>query len=42
MKIVNYNNLPKPKEVMNEVNSKGYLVCNDVIDSDVYFELQKY
>lgn len=42
MKIVNYNNLPKPHEVMEEVNSKGYLVCHDVIDNDVYVELQEY
>lgn len=42
MKIVNYNNLPKPHEVMNEVKSRGYLICDDVINNDAYVELQDY
>jgi len=42
MKIINFNNLPEPHEVMNEVKKNGYMVCHDVIDKDAFSELQKY
>ena len=42
MQIINHKNLPKPHEIMNEVNSKGYLICHDVINKDVFTKLQDY
>jgi hypothetical protein len=42
MKIVNYNNLPEPAKVMQEIKDKGYLLCHNVINKDVFLELQNY
>ena len=42
MNILNYNNLPNPEDVIKKIKSNGFIVCNNVIDIDVFIEIQDY
>jgi hypothetical protein len=42
MNILNFQKIPEPSKVINEVKNNGYLICNNVIDDKIIKELQNF
>lgn len=42
MSILNYNNIPEPKQIKERLKNDGYIICDNVIEKKIFDKVQKY